>query len=45
MINWWSVDFDITVNGEAVTFDALDDVTREHIIESIKQGYECGSLE
>ena len=43
--NWWSVSIEIDVNGESMTFDELPSDTQEHIINCIKTGCECGSLE
>ena len=38
---WWSVKFELTLDGEDVLWDDLDEVTQEHIAECIKEGY-CG---
>ncbi len=38
---WWSVSFELTLEGEAVRWDDLDEATLEHIAECIKEGY-CG---
>ena len=36
---WWSVDFDITLEGETVRFDDLDECSQEHILRKISEGY------
>lgn len=41
---WWSVKFDLTLDGENVRFDDLSETTREHIAELIKEGYWCGEI-
>ena len=38
---WWHITFDLTLEGESVRWDDLDDTTQEHIAECIKEGY-CG---
>lgn len=38
---WWSVKFELTLEGESVRWDDLDEATQEHIAEKIKEGY-CG---
>lgn len=38
---WWSVNFDLTLEGEDVLWESLDEATQEHIAECIKEGY-CG---
>jgi hypothetical protein len=38
---WWQVKFDLTLDGEDVRWDDLDEATQEHIAECIKDGY-CG---
>lgn len=41
---WWSVKFDLTLEGEEVRWDDLDEVTQEHIAEMIKEGYTSGEI-
>lgn len=41
---WWYVTFDLTLEGEEVSFDALDECTQEHIAECIKEGYVQGQI-
>ena len=43
--NQWEADFTINLDGERVLFDELTPEIKNHIIESIANGYECGSLE
>ena len=38
---WWKVKFDLTLEGEDILWDSLDEATQEHIAECIKKGY-CG---
>lgn len=38
---WWSVKFELTLEGEIVRWDDLDEATQEHIAEKIREGY-CG---
>ena len=38
---WWSVKFELTLEGESVRWDDLDEATQEHIADCIKDGY-CG---
>lgn len=41
---WWSINFELTLDGEKVFWDDLDEVTQEHIAECIKEGYMCGEI-
>lgn len=41
---WWSVNFDLTLDGENVRFEDLDECTQEHIAEMIKEGYYSGEI-
>ena len=41
---WWSVKFELTLEGEEVLFDDLDEATQEHIAECIKEGYTSGEI-
>lgn len=41
---WWGVNFELTLNGEKVYWDDLDEATQEHIIECIKDGYYGGEI-
>ena len=41
---WWSVKFDLTLDGENVRFGDLSETTQEHIAELIKEGYWCGEI-
>ena len=43
-IGWWSVKFDLTLDGENVRFRDLSECTQEHIAELIKEGYYCGEI-
>lgn len=38
---WWGVKFDLTVEGEKVRWDDLDEATQEHIAKCILDGC-CG---
>lgn len=41
---WWQVTFDLTLEGETVRWDDLDDATQEHIANRIKEGYHGGEI-
>lgn len=41
---WWSVKFELTLDGEDVLWDSLDEATQEHIAECIKEGYMGGEI-
>ena len=41
---WWSVDFDITLEGEEVRFEDLDEFSQEHILRNISEGYTNGEV-
>lgn len=41
---WWEVNFDITLEGEEVSFDDLSEVSQEHIANLIGEGYVSGEV-
>ena len=41
---YWSVSFDITVDGEDSDWDSLSETTRQHILSEIGEGYTNGEL-
>lgn len=41
---WWSVSFELTLDGESVRWDDLDECSQEHIAEKIKEGYHSGEI-
>lgn len=41
---YWSVNFELTMEGEEVRWDDLDEATQEHIAECIKEGYISGEI-
>ena len=41
---WWNVKFEITLDGENVRFEDLDECSQEHILECIKDGYRQGEV-
>lgn len=41
---WWSVKFDLTLDGEEVRFSDLSEVSQEHIANCIKDGYLGGEI-
>ncbi len=41
---WWVVNFDITLDGETVRFDDLSEVSQEHILRQIFDGYRQGEV-
>lgn len=40
----WSVNFEITVNGEEFSFDELPEEAKEHILRQIKEDYYYGTF-
>lgn len=40
----WSVNFEMTLDGQKVFWDDLDEATQEHIAECIKEGYTSGEI-
>lgn len=43
-LGWWNVKFDLTLDGEGVRWEDLDECTQEHIAEMIKEGYNSGEI-
>ena len=41
---WWHVKLELTLEGEDVRWDDLDEATQEHIAECIKDGYTSGEI-
>lgn len=41
---WWSVKFELTLDGEDVRWDDLSMDTQEHILEAIRDGYTQGEI-
>ena len=41
---WWSVEWDLTLDGEEIGFDDLSESTQEHIADSILDGYLQGEI-
>ena len=41
---WWLVKFDLTLEGEDVRWDDLDECSQEHILECIKDGCRQGQI-
>ena len=41
---WWSVKFELTLDGEEILWDNLDECTQEHIANCIKEGYISGEI-
>jgi hypothetical protein len=41
---WWSVDFNITLEGENVRFEDLDECSQEYILRKISEGYTNGEV-
>lgn len=41
---WWSVKFDLTLDGEEVRWEDLSLDTQAHIIEDINNGYYQGEI-
>lgn len=40
----WHVKFELTLNGEDVSFEELSEETQKHIVEQIKEGYYSGEI-
>ena len=40
----WYVKFELTLEGESVRWEDLDEATQEHIAEKIKEGYCSGEI-
>ena len=41
---WWSVEFELTLEGKEVRWEDLDEITQEHIANCIKEGYTSGEI-
>lgn len=41
---WWHVKFELTLEGERVRWCDLSDVTQEHILGLIKEGFYAGEI-
>jgi hypothetical protein len=41
---WWSVKFELTLDGEEVRWEDLDECTQEHILEMIKEDFRSGEI-
>lgn len=41
---WWSVKFELTLDGKEVRWDDLSEITQEHIANMIKEGYHSGEI-
>lgn len=41
---WWHVKFDLTLEGEEVRWEDLDEASQEHIAERIKEGFCSGEI-
>ena len=41
---WWSVKWDLTLDGEEIRFDDLSETSQEHIADSILDGYLQGEI-
>lgn len=40
----WYVKFELTLDGEEIVWDDLDDCTQEYIAEMIRDGYTSGEI-
>ena len=43
-LGWWHVNFDLTLDGQDVRWEDLDEVTKEHILECIRNDYYSGEI-
>lgn len=41
---WWSVHFDLTLDGEEIRWEDLDECLQEHILDCIKDDYFSGEI-
>ena len=41
---FWNVKFDLTLEGEEIRWEDLDEVAQEHIADMIKEGYTGGDI-
>lgn len=41
---WWGVDFELTLDGEDVRWEDLDEMTQEHILDCIRNGSFGGEI-
>lgn len=41
---WWKVNFKLTLDGQDVRWDDLDDCTQEHILNCISDEYVQGEI-
>lgn len=41
---FWSISFEITLDGKTVRYEDLDEVTQEHILYNISNGYFHGEI-
>jgi hypothetical protein len=41
---WWEVSFKLTLAGEEVDFIDLSEITQEHIVKCIAEGYKRGEI-
>ena len=41
---WWSVKLELTLEGEEIRWDDLDECSQEHIVNMIKDGYTGGEI-
>lgn len=41
---WWSVRFEVTLEGVGIDFDELSDCSQEHILKMIAEGFKSGEV-
>jgi len=41
---WWHVKWDLTLDGEEIRWEDLDECSQEHILEMIGEGYYNGEI-
>lgn len=41
---WWVVHWDLTLQGDTVRFEDLDECSQEHILDCIRDGYCQGEI-
>jgi len=41
---WWKANFELILEGRKISFSDLSEISKEHIADSIKQGYTQGEI-
>ena len=43
-LGWWHVNFDLTLDGQDIRWEDLDETTQEYILECIRNDYYSGEI-